>query len=196
MGTARQRRNHPRLPPTVSTRPDARARYIFARAVQRGLALPGALEALAPAGSWGLPFSPCWGQPHRGLGGTGSTGSRRATIDARFSVRGPQPKPPGILIVAIDQNSLAKLPRLPVSTAAVCRGHRSFACRRGSTDRIRHRVHPPDRRHRRRRADLSGGQRPADGVRLDGRSISSAVPRCSAGRALSDRSVHTLGRRR
>jgi CHASE2 domain-containing sensor protein/predicted Ser/Thr protein kinase len=37
----------------------------------------------------------------------------RTTVDARFSVRGPQPKPAGILIVAIDQNSLAKLPRFP-----------------------------------------------------------------------------------
>jgi CHASE2 domain-containing sensor protein/predicted Ser/Thr protein kinase len=37
----------------------------------------------------------------------------RTTVDARFSVRGAEAKPPGILIVAIDQNSLAKLPRFP-----------------------------------------------------------------------------------
>lgn len=37
----------------------------------------------------------------------------RTTVDARFSVRGAESKPPGILIVAIDQNSQAKLPRFP-----------------------------------------------------------------------------------
>jgi CHASE2 domain-containing sensor protein/tRNA A-37 threonylcarbamoyl transferase component Bud32 len=37
----------------------------------------------------------------------------RTTVDARFSIRGPQRPPRGIVIVAIDQNSLAQLPRFP-----------------------------------------------------------------------------------
>lgn len=39
--------------------------------------------------------------------------SERTTIDARFSLRGAQRSPTGIVVVAIDQNSIAKLPRFP-----------------------------------------------------------------------------------
>jgi CHASE2 domain-containing sensor protein/tRNA A-37 threonylcarbamoyl transferase component Bud32 len=37
----------------------------------------------------------------------------RTTIDARFSIRGPKRPPPSIALVAIDQDSLARLPRFP-----------------------------------------------------------------------------------
>jgi CHASE2 domain-containing sensor protein/tRNA A-37 threonylcarbamoyl transferase component Bud32 len=37
----------------------------------------------------------------------------RTTIDARFSIRGPQRAPRAIVLVAIDQDSLAGLPRFP-----------------------------------------------------------------------------------
>jgi CHASE2 domain-containing sensor protein/predicted Ser/Thr protein kinase len=37
----------------------------------------------------------------------------RTTIDARFSIRGPKRPPPSIVLVAIDQDSLARLPRFP-----------------------------------------------------------------------------------
>jgi CHASE2 domain-containing sensor protein/predicted Ser/Thr protein kinase len=39
--------------------------------------------------------------------------TERTTIDARFALRGTRPAPRGIVIVAIDQDSLARLPRLP-----------------------------------------------------------------------------------
>jgi CHASE2 domain-containing sensor protein/tRNA A-37 threonylcarbamoyl transferase component Bud32 len=37
----------------------------------------------------------------------------RTTVDARFSIRGPKRPPRGIVLVAIDQDSLAALPRFP-----------------------------------------------------------------------------------
>jgi CHASE2 domain-containing sensor protein/tRNA A-37 threonylcarbamoyl transferase component Bud32 len=37
----------------------------------------------------------------------------RTTVDARFSIRGPRRPPRGIVLVAIDQDSLAGLPRFP-----------------------------------------------------------------------------------
>jgi CHASE2 domain-containing sensor protein/tRNA A-37 threonylcarbamoyl transferase component Bud32 len=39
--------------------------------------------------------------------------AERTTIDARFSLRGTQRPPRGIVVVAIDQDSLARLPRFP-----------------------------------------------------------------------------------
>ncbi len=39
--------------------------------------------------------------------------AERTTIDARFSLRGAQHPPRGIVVVAIDQNSIAKLARFP-----------------------------------------------------------------------------------
>jgi CHASE2 domain-containing sensor protein/predicted Ser/Thr protein kinase len=39
--------------------------------------------------------------------------AERTTVDARFSLRGTQRVAPGIVLVAIDQDSLARLPRFP-----------------------------------------------------------------------------------
>jgi CHASE2 domain-containing sensor protein len=42
-------------------------------------------------------------------------GLERITVDARFSVRGSEPAPPGIAIVAIDQNTIGQLKSFPFS---------------------------------------------------------------------------------
>jgi CHASE2 domain-containing sensor protein len=39
--------------------------------------------------------------------------AERSTVDARFSLRGAQRAPRGVVVVAIDQDSLARLPRFP-----------------------------------------------------------------------------------
>jgi CHASE2 domain-containing sensor protein len=41
----------------------------------------------------------------------------RTTVDARFSLRGSRRPPPDVVIVAIDEDSLAQLPRFPFSRA-------------------------------------------------------------------------------
>jgi CHASE2 domain-containing sensor protein/predicted Ser/Thr protein kinase len=48
-------------------------------------------------------------------------GTERATVDARFTVRGSQRAPPGIVIVGIDQDSLARLPRFPFQRSLYAR---------------------------------------------------------------------------
>lgn len=47
--------------------------------------------------------------------------AERTTIDARFAVRGVRPTPRDIVVVAIDQDSLARLPRFPFSRSLYVR---------------------------------------------------------------------------
>jgi CHASE2 domain-containing sensor protein len=42
---------------------------------------------------------------------------QRPSVDARFSLRGTRPAPPGVVVVAIDEQSIGNLPRYPFSRA-------------------------------------------------------------------------------
>src|SRR5262249_13558365 len=46
---------------------------------------------------------------------------QRPSVDARFSLRGSRPASPGVVIVAIDEQSVGSLPRYPFSRALQAR---------------------------------------------------------------------------